>query len=399
MIKPDNNILRKLDILIAHNIGHTSFTSDFVCKEIGVSRSHLHRILKNETQLSLSHFVRQKRMERAKKLLLNSELRVSEIAHTVGINNHQNFTKYFKSAFGISPSEFRIEHSSNLESSPSDNENTIAVLPFVNFSNDSEQDYFSDGITEEIINVLARVPALKVVGRTSAFAFKNKLDDLRNIGDALDVNYILEGSIRRAANKLRITAQLIKVSDGYHLWSNKYDCEIVDLFQIQDDISAAILAEIKDELLKGISYEFSKRAERDPGAHECYLKGLYFLNKYNSAENFRKAIDYFEQALAIEPDYVECMSGMASCYIQLWFFSQIDPAESVEIAKTLISKGNSLSPNTASLMIREAQLMTWHNWDMKAAKALHLKALDIVPNNSEAHMHLSVVLTLSLIHI
>ncbi len=392
MISPENRVLKKLDILITHNIEHSALSADYVCKEVGVSRSQLHRILKQETQLSLSLYIRKKRIEKAKKLLSNTQMRIAEVAFAVGINSHQNFAKYFKSDFGISPTEFRVNHTEKLES-PQNRDNSIAVLPFVNFSNDKDQEYFSDGITEEIINVLAQVPELKVVGRTSSFAFKNKNEDLRAIGKSLGVHHLLEGSVRKAGNRLRITAQLVKVSDGYHLWSHNYECEIKDLFDIQDEISAAILSEIKDELLGGITHKVNRRTERSTEAHEYYLKGLYYLNQYSNEANFRKAIEYFEKALEVEPDYVECLSEMASCYIQLWFFSQIEAKSSVEIAKTLIDKALALDDPPASLLVREAHLKIWYFWDLKGAKTLLEKALKTIPNDVEAHMQLSVAMT------
>ena len=128
-------------------------------------------------------------------------------------------------------------------------QNSIAVLPFANMSSDPEQEFFSDGISEEIINMLAQVPGLKVAGRTSSFSFKGKNQDMRMIGEQLNVNHILEGSVRKSGNKLRITAQLIKVSDGYHLYSEKFDRELEDIFDIQDEISLAILNAIKIKLL------------------------------------------------------------------------------------------------------------------------------------------------------
>lgn len=388
-----NTVIKKLEYLLNDQLDNTSLSSEEICNKIGVSRSQLHRILKQETNLSLSHYVRKKRIEQAKRLLGNSKLRISEIADAVGINNHQNFTKYFGLEYGISPSKYRAKLEKEENSIPIDNQNTIAVLPFVNFSNDPDQEYFSDGMAEEIINLLAQETSLKVVGRTSAFAFKNKLVDLRTIGESLDVNYILEGSVRKAGKKVRITAQLIKVDDGYHLWSQKYDCDLTDIFRVQDEISASILEEIKDELLGGFAHPVSKRTNRDPEAYEYYLKGLHFLNKYSSTENFQKAIAYFERALVIEPDYTECLAEKASCYIQLWFFSQIDPADSVEKAQALLSKASKLDPNNVSVLVREAHLSTWHYWDIEAAKVLLGKALKIAPNNIDVHLHLSVALT------
>jgi adenylate cyclase len=146
-------------------------------------------------------------------------------------------------------------------------------------SSDPEQEYFSDGISEEIINMLAQVPSLKVAGRTSAFSFKGKNQDLRFIGTQLNVNHILEGSVRKSGNKLRITAQLIKVSDGYHLWSEKYDRELEDIFDIQDEIALAILEVIKIKLLGEEKKAVLKKYTDNIEAYQLYLQGRFHVNK------------------------------------------------------------------------------------------------------------------------
>ena len=158
---------------------------------------------------------------------------------------------------------------------------SIAVLPFVNMSSDPEQEYFSDGITEEILNALARVEDLKVAGRTSSFAFKGQNEDLKGIGEALRVANILEGSVRKSGNRLRITAQLVKVDDGFHLWSETYDREMDDIFAIQDEISNAILVQMKAKLLGG---EKVASKEVDPQAYAQYL-----LAKQRIYERFQKS--------------------------------------------------------------------------------------------------------------
>ncbi|MGB5646753.1 MAG: adenylate/guanylate cyclase domain-containing protein, partial [Muriicola sp.] len=157
---------------------------------------------------------------------------------------------------------------------------SIAVLPFVNMSSDPEQEYFSDGISEEIINMLAQVPDLKVCGRTSSFAFKDKNMDIKIIGEKLKVNHILEGSVRKSGTKLRITAQLIEVSNGYHLYSEKFDREMEDIFAIQDDISLAILDAIKIKLLVEEKEPVLKRYTDNVEAYQLFLKARYNYNKY-----------------------------------------------------------------------------------------------------------------------
>ena len=392
-MQPEKSLLQRLDTLIDQHIDSATLTVDYLCKEIGISRSQLHRILKQETSLSLSHFIRKRRLEKAEDLLKNTEMRISEISDVIGINNHQNFTNYFKAVYGVSPRDYRSKHIMDQSVSVQVRKNSIAVLPFVNLSNDKEQEYFSDGITEEIINLLSKVSALKVVGRTSSFAFKNKSEDLRTKGESLGVNHIMEGSVRKAGNRVRISAHLINVTDGYQLWSQKYDSELIDIFLVQDQISASILKEVKDELLGGQYHELTQRIQRNPMAYEYYLKGLYYLNKYSKTENFKKAIDYFERAIEIEPDYAECYSEMASCYLQLWFFSQISAPESVDKARYLINKAYNFAPDNTQLMIRDGHIKTWYHWDLKGAKNVLEAARAITPNNPELHMHLGVVMT------
>jgi TolB-like protein len=140
---------------------------------------------------------------------------------------------------------------------PTVNDNSIAVLPFVNMSDDAANEYFSDGISEEILNALAKVKGLKVAGRTSSFSFKGKDQDLRQIGETLGVQHILEGSVRKAGNQVRITAQLIKASDGFHLWSETFDRELTDIFAIQDEIAQTILEQMKLELMGGQSHRLA----------------------------------------------------------------------------------------------------------------------------------------------
>jgi len=178
---------------------------------------------------------------------------------------------------------------------------SIAVLPFVNMSDDASNEYFSDGISEEILNSLARVKELKVAGRTSSFAFKGRNQDLREIGDALGVEHILEGSVRKAGAKVRITAQLIQVDDGFHLWSDTYDRELTDVFAIQDEIATAILAQLKAQLLDGEQVVVTS-ARTDSEAYDLYLLARQRMYE-RTGPTIRAAADLLDQAIAIDPEY------------------------------------------------------------------------------------------------
>ncbi len=154
---------------------------------------------------------------------------------------------------------------------------SIAVLPFVNMSNDPDQDYFSDGISEELLNLLAKIPAFKVAGRTSSFAFKGRSEDLRLIGDSLGVESILEGSVRKSGDRVRITAQLVKTDDGFHLWSETYDRTLDDIFAVQDDIANSVVRELKVTLLgEAPQVDGQERGIDDVDAYNAYMRGLFF---------------------------------------------------------------------------------------------------------------------------
>lgn len=179
---------------------------------------------------------------------------------------------------------------------------TIAVLPFVNMSKDPEQEYFSDGISEEILNVLAQLPNLQVTSRSSAFAFKGKEINLSEVAQKLGVAHVLEGSVRKDGNFIRVTAQLIDAETDKHLWSANYDRELKNIFAIQDDISSSIVAALKEKLNLDLNTEIVAATEVDLQAHEAYLKGRALVESRNM-DQLRLALVEFEKAIAIEPDY------------------------------------------------------------------------------------------------
>ena len=208
---------------------------------------------------------------------------------------------------------------------------SIAVLPFVNLSADKENEYFSDGLAEEIINALTKVPELRVIARTSAFAFRGKEQDLHTIGQRLRVRTILEGSVRRAGTRIRVTAQLIQVANESHLWSERYDREMTDIFAIQDDISKAIATALKVKLAG---------PQRRPGnieAFQSYLKGLYWYQRY-TPESLAKAKESFEQALGHDPTYAPAYAGLAVFYYGLGALSINRMIEMAPLAKSAAEK-------------------------------------------------------------
>jgi serine/threonine-protein kinase len=207
---------------------------------------------------------------------------------------------------------------------------SIAVLPFTNLSGDKENEYFSDGLTEEMISALTRLPGLHVTARTSAFALRGKNLDIREIGARLNVEHILEGSVRSSGNRVRVTAQLVKSADGYPLWSERYDREMRDVLDIQDEISRAIVDTLRVHLAEDISPV--RRHTSSPEAHSLYLRGRYYQEK-KTAEGYSRAKQCFERALAADPQYAMAYLGLAEFYWQNAFYGDQYPMEALVRAK------------------------------------------------------------------
>ncbi len=214
--------------------------------------------------------------------------------------------------------------------SSSEPQPSIAVLPFVNMSGDKEQEYFSDGLAEDIIDALTQVPGLRVMARTSAFAFRGKEQDIREIGARLNVENILEGSVRRSGSRIRVTAQLVKARDGYHLWSQRFDREMTDVFAIQDEISQAIVEKLRVRLAG--NGPLAKRQTENLEAYHLFLRGRHCMLRI-TAESFTKGREYLEKAIALDPNYAPAHAAMAEFYFISAFWGFTDPKESLPKAK------------------------------------------------------------------
>jgi TolB-like protein len=216
---------------------------------------------------------------------------------------------------------------------------SIAVLPFANMSRDADDEYFSDGLAEEIINALAQVPELKVIARTSAFAFKGKNEDIRRIADTLGVTTVLEGSVRRAGSRLRVMAQLIQASDGAHLWSQRYDREMADIFEVQDEISAAIAEALKLKLAPT-----PERRTPKIGAYEAYLKYRSYQWQF-TPEATQRSRACLEQAIALDPTFALPYVGLADSYLALSSVEAIPSHEAMPRARELAIRALEIDPD------------------------------------------------------
>jgi TolB-like protein/class 3 adenylate cyclase/Flp pilus assembly protein TadD len=261
-------------------------------------------------------------------------------------------------------------------------EKSIAVLPFVNMSADPENEYFSDGISEEILNALTRVEGLRVTSRTSSFSFKGKNEDVRQIGNKLGVSTVLEGSVRRAGKKMRITTQLINTADGYHIWSEVYDSDVEDIFQVQDEISLKILNRLKENFAIDSAKEpIIKPATENIDAYNLYLKGRYYWNKSNP-EDIRKAIKTFEEVISIDPGFALPYCAISYCYSFMGSAGLMPPAEAYPKAKDYTLKAIELDSNHAESHLSLATIKFFHNWDFDGAESSLNKALSLSLNSS-----------------
>lgn len=260
---------------------------------------------------------------------------------------------------------------------------SVAVMPFVNMSADPEQEYFCDGLTEELISTLSRIRDLKVVARTSAFAFKGGGLDVRKVGRKLDVRTVLEGSVRKSGDRLRITAQLINVMDGYHLWSERYDREFRDVFKIQDEISLAIVDVLKVKLLGEEKEKLLKRYTDNVEAYNLYLLGLYFFNQFNFTL-FNKAIEYFQKALEKDPNYAIAYYGLGACYFCLAYFGIKRTGEVKPEMKKYIQKALEIDENLSEAYDMLGLYHACFEWRWVEAKSAWQHSLELNPNNAMA---------------
>jgi eukaryotic-like serine/threonine-protein kinase len=261
---------------------------------------------------------------------------------------------------------------------------SIGVLAFANMSADPDNEYFSDGITEEILNALTRIPSLKVASRTSAFALKGQSLDISEIGRRLNVKNILEGSVRRAGSRVRITAQLINVADGYHLWSERYDREVQDVFEIQDEIARTIVDRLKVKLTASQDAALGKRHTENVEAYELYLRGRYCWYRWNIRGMMQKAMGFFADALTKDPEYALAYHGLADGYSIPGLYGFIPPSIALPKALTAATRAVELAPELAETRtsLGTAQLLEW-NWS--AAEATLLHAIDLNPHYAQAH--------------
>jgi TolB-like protein/Tfp pilus assembly protein PilF len=266
---------------------------------------------------------------------------------------------------------------------------SIAVLPFVNMSSDEEQEYFSDGISEELLNLLAKIPELRVISRTSAFSFKGKDIPIPEVARQLNVAHVLEGSVRKSGYQVRITAQLIDARSDTHLWSETYDRDLNDIFAVQDEIAAAVVEKLKVTLMGSLL----KSVQIDPDAYALRLQAHHLGITSNKPENLKKAISLYERALAIEPDYAQAWLGISTIYFALGGIREMPRDEANSLAYEAIRKALEIEPNSAEGLDEMAWVFFKHRGDYKNAAGYFERALQSNPTNTSTIGNIAIFLT------
>jgi TolB-like protein/Flp pilus assembly protein TadD len=259
-------------------------------------------------------------------------------------------------------------------------EKSIVVLPFENLSPDTDQEYFSDGLTEEVISDLSKVRVLRVTSRSSAMAFKGTKTTIPEIARRLNVQYVLEGSVRKAGNSLRITAQLIDARSDAHIWAEKYSGTLDDVFDIQEKVSRAIV----DALELNLAPKEKPRRAINPEAHEAYLRGRFYWNK-RTGSDLRRAIQYFDQAIAKDPGYALAYAGLASAYVVIADWASLPPKEVTPKAKAAANRALELDDALAEACAVLGLIKGDFEWDWAAAESELKRAIALDPSYPTAH--------------
>lgn len=274
---------------------------------------------------------------------------------------------------------------------PPPDDRSIAVLPFVNMSDDRDNEYFSDGMTEEILNALVKVRDLKVAARTSSFAFKDHRTDVREIAEKLGVATVLEGSVRKSGDRLRITAQLISAAEGYHLWSESYDRRLEDVFAIQDDIARSIVEALRVQLAgDSESGPLVHQTTGDVEAYQLYLKGRYIYNRFTEAD-LHRSLEFYHRALDVDPRYARAYAGIADSWMNLaddWMAPEEAYPEAKRAARRAIELDETLSEAHTAL----GKVLGWYDWAFDEAELALRRAVAANPNYADAHWGLASIL-------
>lgn len=270
-------------------------------------------------------------------------------------------------------------------------EPSVAVLPFTNMSTDPDNEYFSDGLAEELIHALGKLGGIQVAARTSSFQFKNKAQDVREIGRHLGVGAVLEGSVRKAGSKVRVTVDLIDVADGYHLWTNRFDRELKDVFAIQEEIAGAIVQELEVKLTARPEEPLVKHYTEDLEAYTLYMKGRYYWEQRYSG-GLERSIEFFRKAIEVDPGHALAHAGLADAYWSLGLYQIQPPKEVFPLATRSAKRALEIDDDLAEAHATLAVVRYLFEWDWAGAEDEFLRAIELNPHYSIAHGYFAMML-------
>jgi len=429
----DKAFLDRLTSAVEANLGDENFGVKQLADKMQMNRSSVHRKLKLVTKKSVSEFIRELRLQKAKELLEQGTVNVSEVSYQVGFNSPSYFGRCFHDHFGYPPGEAKnhvkadsesawlttgsnsiekrkqlpilfitvisvvvlfgiylgitaLFRYSSLKNTIGNSEKSVIVLPFKNLSSDESTQYFADGITEDILNQLAKISDLKVLSRTTSERFRESSLSSPEIARKVNANYLLEGSVRRQDDEVRISVQLIDAREDQHLWSENYDRQLADIFVIQSDIAKNVAKQLQSILSPEEIEQIEKRHPKNTEAYDKYLMGQYLCLKRDSL-SIRKGIEYFEQALEIDSTYTLAYSGLADGYYALSFTGNIARNSGYDKAYKMAEKALEIDPTLAEAYAVLGVVSYFGYWKWEEARTFFEKAIEVDSNCMVAHLY------------
>jgi len=420
-----DQFLKKLSGIIETNLKNEQFGVSELAREMGMSRSHIHRKLKSITNQSVSQFIREIRLEKAKDLLEQEKYTVSEIAYDVGFNSPSYFIKCFHDKFGFAPGEYLKYAPVSSENKKDDNirnlffqrplhifltvgmaviiitllvvftrekgisnaitDKSIAVLPLKNTLVDSETQILADGILEDILNRLSHVRELTVKSRKSSEVYRNSTKTSPQIADELGVSYLLEGSILKEGKNIRIYIQLIDAINDKHIWSAEYGKDLSGVFEFITDVSGQIASELETVLSESEMNYIEKVFTRNTEAYQLYQKGRFFWDR-RTEQGLKQSIEYFNQALELDPEYSLAWAGLADAYLIISFWGWYPWDEGFLKSKEYALEAIRLENHLAEPHVALGSMELYYHQNWRFAEKEFLKSIEINPNYSNGYL-------------
>ncbi len=447
----NSDFVKKLTDIVEANLENEKFGVEDLVREMGISHISLHRKLKTSSNQTISQFIREIRLKKAKELLLNEDLTVSEIAYRVGFGSPTYFNKCFHEYFGYPPGESKI-HEFNNESiekpenaapkrfkhtkilislvisliiiitltilliqrgsfsrSANAKEKSIAVLPFKSLSNDSENKYFADGIMDDILNHLSHIEDFRIISRTSTEKYRNSEKSLSQISKELGVSYIIEGSVQKFEKRVKIIIQLNDYK-GIHLWSESFDRELDDIFNLQSEIAKLVASNLETVLSPQEIEQIEKRYTDNPEAYDFYLQGRFY-HSLRTKESFKKSLEYHNKALELDSNYCQAYAGLADVYVTGTWYGNFTRDEGIPKSRAYALKAISIDKNLAEAHATLGAIATYFDYDWETAEKelklaitlnpqypraykLYAEYLIIIGKEEEAHLYIDRALEL-----